>query len=910
MKKMDEWEKESWLSALDESYLKLLWERGQADPHSSKALPEELLPESLRAFYEQEKPLAIGTSMSVPQDRAARSSDLLSIEKRLKQYRSKGHLYANFNPLGAKPAIPSELQSQLENHLLEALPHLSRFGCSNTQEWLTQVQERYCGSLSLEIEVLEEEQKDWGYSFYEELFAQECPEAKMREFFERLTAAEGLEKALASKFPGAKRFSLEGLDSFVILLEEILRSSACDCGVQEATLGLSHRGRLNIMINTLGKSPADLFKEFAGEILMKGDYSGDVKYHQGFSTALNFDGHELHVALSFNPSHLEVIGPVIHGSTRARQDKLGDAKKNRVLPIIIHGDAALSGQGVVMESLNMSLTPGYGVGGSIHIVLNNQIGFTTSKNNEARSTRYCTDIAKMLASPVLHVNADDPIAVWRAALWAAHYRARWQQDVFINLVGYRRLGHNEADDPSVTQPTMYAAIAQRPTALSLWGMRLEERSLLKMEEQQSIKSRYREQLERGECVAPYYRQQPLKRFFDWGPYLGKGLGHSSVSTGVPLQQLKKIGAKIIAAAKRVKLHPRLEKLFEAREKMYHGALELDWGAAELLAYGSLLAQGSSLRLSGQDAQRGTFFHRHAVVFDTQDGRESDILSDLCSEGSQCTIINSLLSEMAVMAFEYGYAMTDPNTLVIWEAQFGDFVNGAQVVIDQFLSSGEKKWQRLCGLTLFLPHGYEGQGPEHSSARIERFLQLAAQENMRIAYPSTPSQMFHLLRSQIKGLHRHPLVVFTPKSLLRLPEATSPLMKLSEGRFEEVLCQHNSTHAIRKILLCSGKIYYELAAQQKKQKKSDTLLVRLEQLYPFPSKALQDIFSEYHMITDIFWVQEEPANQGPWFFVRPLLEELSGKKVRYIGRTAQAAPAGGSSHEHERQQSEIIAAALS
>lgn len=906
---MDEWEKESWLGAIDESYLEKLWEQYQAGPSSNSSWEEYVTLEALREFYNHEKAPAIelSTQKTISQDSGLSS---LTFNSLLASYRTDGHLYAKINPFQQPETIPASWAKTISDIAFNSLEHSKKWGCATAAAWQQKIHELYCGSLGLEIATLDEQARNWGYELYEKICLAPCPDKLLIQFYERLAAAEGLEKALASKFPGAKRFSLEGLDSFVILLESILKTSATECGVREATLGLSHRGRLNIMINTLGKNPGDLFKEFSGQSLIKGDYSGDVKYHQGFSTELSFNGHDIHIALSFNPSHLEIVGPVIQGSTRARKDKLADAKGSTVLPIIIHGDAAISGQGVVMEILNMSKTPDYGVGGTIHIVLNNQIGFTTSKSEEARSTRYCTDIAKMINAPVIHVNAEDPIAVWRAALWAAQYRAHFAQDVFIDLIGYRRLGHNEADEPSVTQPSMYAAIAKRPTALALWGAVLSEAQILTTSAQGAIKAAYREKLDSGQVVAPYYQQRPLMRFFDWAPYMGKGLQHSSVSTAVPLTLLKEIGQKIIKQAQSVKLHSRLEKLFEARSKMYSGDIALDWGAAELLAYGCLLTEGYSLRLSGQDSQRGTFFHRHAVVFDVETGKSKNILEELASNEAKCAVINSLLSEMAVMGFEYGYSMTDPETLVIWEAQFGDFANGAQVVIDQFLCSGEKKWQRLCGLTLFLPHGYEGQGPEHSSARIERFLQLAAQDNMRVAYPSTPAQIFHLIRSQMKAHHRHPLIVFTPKSLLRLPAATSPLSELASGSFKEVLFESSNQKSIRKIIFCTGKIYYEILTAQREKHADDILVVRLEQLYPFPKEALQSLLSEYNLVHDLRWVQEEPKNQGAWFFIQPLIEELSLKPLTYIGRTAQASPAVGSSHEHERQQNEILKAAVS
>lgn len=907
MKNMVEWAKDSWLSAIDESYLQQILQQSQGSEAGPQRWGAVLDTQELQQFCQQSQAPEIVASQAAPSVRAPISSnESLALTQLLERYRFEGHLYADLNPLAPPVAEPSWAPDNLSSLNLSVLDKTQRLGCTQIAQWHKRLKEFYCGKLSLEIGHLREEQRLWGYDSYEELAQQPCPDNLCREFFERLAAAEGLERTLASHFPGAKRFSLEGLDSFVILLEQLIKTAATEHGVAEIALGLSHRGRLNIMINTLGKSPKDLFEEFTGQKEFAGDYSGDVKYHQGFSTTLSFDGHDVHVALSFNPSHLEVIGPVIHGSTRARLSKMGVP----VLPVIIHGDAALSGQGVVMEMLNMSLTPGYGVGGSVHIVLNNQIGFTTAHASDSRSTRSCTDIAKMLGSPVLHVNADDPIAVWKAALWAARWRAKWHSDVFINLIGYRRQGHNEADDPSVTQPLMYAQIKKKETSTSLWGKELESLGLLSPDKQLALKKWYRQKLEKGEIVAPYYHERPLARFFDWGPFMGKTLPQSTRATGLPLSTLKKLGAQMLGEAKQLSLHPRVQKIMATREQMYNQQKALDWGAAEVLAYASLLHEGFSVRLSGQDSQRGTFFHRHAVLFDTENGAEKNILSNFCESGKKCEIINSLLSEVAVMGFEYGYSMTDPQTLVIWEAQFGDFANGAQVVIDLFLSAGEKKWQRLSALTLLLPHGYEGQGPEHSSGRIERFLQLAAQNNMRIVYPSTPAQMFHLLRSQMKAHHRHPLVVFTPKSLLRLPAATSKLAELSEGGFQEVLVHESYQQPIRRILFCSGKIYYELVEAQKAAKRSDVLIVLLEQLYPFPQDRLKKLLAEYSLVHEAHWVQEEPHNQGAWFFVRPLLEELWGKSVRYTGRAEQAAPAVGSASEHERQQALIIEEAFS
>jgi 2-oxoglutarate dehydrogenase E1 component len=667
-------------------------------------------------------------------------------------------------------------------------------------------------------------------------------------------------------------------------------------------------------VNVLGKSPSVMFNEFEGNYdtaHMQG--SGDVKYHKGFSSDLRTPGGNVHVALAFNPSHLEVVNPVVEGSVRARQERRGDTAGVRVLPILIHGDAAFAGQGVVMETLQLSQARAFFTGGSIHVIVNNQVGFTTSDPRDARSTMYCSDVAKMLETPIFHVNSDDPEAVVFVTRLALAYRQRFHKDVVIDLVCYRRHGHNEADEPAATQPMMYQVIRKHPTTRKLYADKLAAQGVLTDADAVAMSESYRQGLDEGRAQARASLGLIGNKYtVDWSKYLGNDWTER-VKGGSDMARLKALGARIVSFPESFVLQPRVAQVMANRVKMMAGELPLDWGCAETLAYASILEEGNSIRFTGQDAGRGTFFHRHAVLHDQATGARHIPLQHIAERQPSFQIIDSVLSEEAVLGFEYGYSTTDPSALVIWEGQFGDFVNGAQVIIDQFISSGEAKWGRLCGLTLFLPHGYEGQGPEHSSARLERFLQLCAENNMQVCVPSTPAQMYHMIRRQILRSLRKPLIVMTPKSLLRHEMSVSSLEDLSQGEFATVIDEIDKiTPAnVRRVVLSSGKVYFDLLKARRASGSAEVALVRVEQLYPFPVAELDAVLARYPNARELVWCQEEPQNQGAWYQIRHRLVTLEGKReLLYAGRAPAAAPATGISKVHEMEQRGLIDAALS
>ncbi|MFS8137276.1 MAG: 2-oxoglutarate dehydrogenase E1 component, partial [Thermomonas sp.] len=735
-----------------------------------------------------------------------------------------------------------------------------------------------------------------------------------RRILERLTAAEGLERYLHTKYVGQKRFSLEGGDSLIPLLDVVIRRGGQD-GVKDVVLGMAHRGRLNVLINTLGKSPRKLFDEFEGKFEHAADdgraHTGDVKYHMGFSADLATPGGPVHLALAFNPSHLEIVDPVVTGSVRSRQLRRGDTQRKVVLPILIHGDAAFAGQGVVMELFQMSQARGFAVGGTLHVVINNQVGFTTSAAEDARSTLYCTDVAKMVGAPILHVNGDDPEAVAFVAEMAFDFRQRFSKDVVIDLVCYRRHGHNEADEPAATQPLMYQKIRAMKTTRELYTARLAAEGSLPEAEAKDLVDNYRDKLDAGEVTTELVPPKVDEFTVDWSPYLAGKLSDNTDTT-VPRKTLDALATAINTIPDTVKLHPRVAKIYEDRRKMMAGEQAADWGFAENLAYATLVNEGYRLRLVGQDCGRGTFFHRHAILHDQNTDDFYLPLRELVDDKQDVTIIDSLLSEEAVMAFEYGYSTADPMTLDIWEGQFGDFANGAQVVIDQFLSSGEAKWNRLCGLALFLPHGYEGQGPEHSSARLERFLQLCAKDNMMVCVPTTPAQDFHMIRRQMRMSTRKPLVVMTPKSLLRHKLAVSTLDDLADGTFQRLIPDTtSSSKKVKRVVLCSGKVYYDLFEDAQKQGIQDVAVVRVEQLYPFPRAELVAELKRFGTASEVVWCQEEPQNQGAWYQIQHHLRAclLAKQSLSYAGRTASPSPAAGHMAEHVAEQVALVADAL-
>jgi len=836
-------------------------------------------------------------------------------------YRFLGSRWADLDPLKRqeRPPIP-ELEPAFYD-LTEADMEIV-FSASNTyfgQEQMTlreiikSLRQTYCGTIGVEyMYISDPAEKRWWQQKLESIRSTPAFTVEQRKhILDRLTAAEGLERFLHTKYVGQKRFSLEGSESFIAAMDEMVQRAGAQ-GIEEMVIGMAHRGRLNVLVNTFGKMPAELFAEFEGKAA--GDLpAGDVKYHNGFSSDVTTPGGPVHLSLAFNPSHLEIVNPVVEGSVRARQERRGDAKRDKVLPILVHGDAAFVGQGVVMETLNLAQTRGYRTGGTVHIVINNQIGFTTSDPRDSRSTLYCTDAVKLIEAPVLHVNGDDPEAVVLCAQLAILYRQEYKKDVVLDIVCFRRLGHNEQDTPAVTQPLMYKKIAQHPGTRKLYADKLVTQKAVLPETPDEMVKAYRAAMDAGRhTVDPVLTNYKSQYAVDWSPFLNRRWTDHA-DTGVPLAELKRLAQRITAVPENFKVHPLVEKVLADRRAMGEGKLPLDWGMAEHLAFASLVASGYPVRITGQDSGRGTFTHRHAVLHD-QNREKWDAgayvpLQHVSEKQAPFLVIDSVLSEEAVLGFEYGYSSAEPNALVIWEAQFGDFVNGAQVVIDQFIASGEVKWGRQSGLTLMLPHGYEGQGPEHSSARIERFLQLAADNNMQVAQPTSAAQIFHLLRRQMIRLFRKPLVIMTPKSLLRAKDASSLLVELARGEFHTVIPDQGEIDPkdVKRIILCSGKVYFDLAAARRERGDDHVVILRVEQLYPFPHKAIATEFKNYPNVSDIVWCQDEPQNQGAWFYVQHhLLENMvDGQKLGYAGRAASASPAVGYYAKHIEQQKQLI-----
>jgi 2-oxoglutarate dehydrogenase E1 component len=733
-----------------------------------------------------------------------------------------------------------------------------------------------------------------------------------RNILQQLTEAEGLERFLHTKYVGQKRFSLEGGESFIACMDEVV-NHAGENGVQEIIVGMAHRGRLNMLVNIMGKMPGDLFAEFEGRHA-EGLTDGDVKYHNGFSSDLSTRGGPVHLSLAFNPSHLEIVNPVVEGSVRARQDRRSDEDGSQVLPVLVHGDAAFAGQGVVMETLNLAQTRGYGTGGTLHIVINNQIGFTTSDPRDTRSTLYCTDVVKMIEAPVFHVNGDDPEAVVFVTQLALDFRREFKHDVVVDIVCFRKLGHNEQDTPSMTQPLMYKKIGQHNGTRKLYADKLVAQGILSENEPEDLVKGYRQLMEDGKrTVEPVLTDYKNKYATDWSAFLG-AKWTDQADTALPMSELTRIGEKLTTVPEGFTVHPLVNRMLNDRRAMARGEAQVDWGMGEHLAFATLVNNGYAIRITGQDSGRGTFTHRHAVLHDQKRERWNDgtyIPLQNVSEGqANFTVIDSVLSEEAVLAFEYGYASAEPNILTIWEAQFGDFANGAQVVIDQFITSGEAKWGRHCGLTLMLPHGYEGQGPEHSSARIERFLQLCADNNIQVVQPTNGAQIFHVLRRQMIRPFRKPLVIMTPKSLLRNKDATSPLSDLAEGHFMPVIGETDQAidaAAVKRVLACSGKVYYDLVNHRKELERNDIAIIRVEQLYPFAHKAFQAELAKYSNAKEVIWVQDEPQNQGAWFYVQHHIYEnmTEGQKLGYAGRAASASPAVGYLAKHQEQHKALL-----
>ena len=782
------------------------------------------------------------------------------------------------------------------------------------REILEAVRQTYCSSIGAEyMYITDVSQKRWIQARIEAVRGKPAySKDNKKHILKRMTAAETLEKYLHTKYVGQKRFSLEGGEATIVAMDELV-NTAGKLGVQEVVIGMAHRGRLNVLVNTLGKSPKMLFAEFEGKGSL--DLSaGDVKYHMGFSSDVMTPGGAVHLTLSFNPSHLEIINPVVAGSVYARQIRRGDDEKKQVLPVILHGDAAVIGQGVNQEMLNFSLTRGYGTGGTVHIVVNNQIGFTTSDPRDYRSSMYCTDIFKMVEAPIFHVNGDDPEAVAFVTNLAMEFRNEFKKDVVVDLICFRKLGHNEQDEPMVTQPLMYRKINAHPGSRKVYADRLVAEGVCSGDEVDKMIADYRAALDEGELLEhpalPGYKPQFA---VDWTPFLNRKYT-DKCDTTVPMTELKRLATAITTVPDGFKLHSRVKKIVDDRRKMGEGELPVDWGMGENLAYASLLVQGLGVRISGEDVGRGTFFHRHGVLHDQNREHWSEgafiPLNHIAEGQAQYRTFDSVLSEEGVLAFEYGYSTAEPNQLVVWEGQFGDFANGAQVVIDQFITSGEAKWGRQCGLVMLLPHGYEGQGPEHSSARLERYMQLCAEMNVEVCVPTTPAQVFHMLRRQMLRQQRKPLIVMTPKSLLRHKEAVSSLEELSKGSFQTVIGEVDEIDPkkVKRVVLCCGKIYYELLAHRRANDITDTAIVRIEQLYPFPADAFAEELGKYPNAKELVWCQEEPRNQGVWYWLisRHHLDNVLGKrKLLLVSRPASASPAVGYYAKHNMQQKAVV-----
>ena len=843
-----------------------------------------------------------------------------SVQQLISAYRNVGLRWADLDPLKRteRDNIP-ELDPSFYG--FTDADQETVFNTSNTffgketmslRELMNALRETYCGTIGAEyMYATDQNQKRWWQQKLESIRSKpSLSREKKLHVLDRLSAAEGLERFLHTKYVGQKRFSLEGGESFIASMDELIQRGG-EVGIQEIVIGMAHRGRLNVLVNSLGKVPADLFAEFdhtAPEDLP----SGDVKYHQGFSSDVTTPGGPVHLTLAFNPSHLEIVNPVVEGSVRARMDRRADPKGLQVLPVLVHGDAAFAGQGVVMETLALAETRGYSTGGTIHLVINNQIGFTTSDPRDSRSTLYCTDVVKMIDAPVLHVNGDDPEAVVLATQLALDFRMEFHKDVVVDIICFRKLGHNEQDTPAMTQPLMYKKIAQHPGTRKLYADKLQAQGMGDTLGDDMVKAT-RAALDAGKSTFdPVLTNFKSKYAVDWAPYLGKKWTDAG-ETAIPMSEWKRLAEKITTIPATVTPHPLVKKVYDDRAAMGRGDIAVDWGMGEHMAFASLVASGYPVRLSGEDCGRGTFTHRHAVIHD-QNREKFDTgtyvpLQNVTDKQAPFVVIDSILSEEAVLAFEYGYASNDPNTLVIWEAQFGDFANGAQVVIDQFIASGEVKWGRVNGITLMLPHGYEGQGPEHSSARLERFMQLSADTNMQVVQPTTASQIFHILRRQMVRNLRKPLIIMTPKSLLRAKDAASPLSEFTKGNFQTVIPESKDikTDKVRRVVACSGKVYYDLAKKREEKGFDDVALIRVEQLYPFPHKAFATELKRYPNVTDIVWCQDEPQNQGAWFFVQHYIHEnmTDGQKLGYSGRAASASPAAGYSHLHQDQQKVLV-----
>jgi 2-oxoglutarate dehydrogenase E1 component len=883
-------------------------------------IPQSTIRENFLFLSKNQSHSTVSPVASVSSDHEKKQVRVLRM---INAYRVRGHQIATLDPLDLqeREKVPD---LDLHFHELSAadLDTIFQLGSlffgpeeAPLREIIDNLHETYCTTVGAEfMHIVDTQEKRWVQSRLEPVRCHPKFGKKYKQHtLERLIAAESLEKYLGSRFAGSKRFGLEGGESLIPCLDELIQRSG-KYGVKEIVIGMAHRGRLNVLVNIFGKNPQELFEEFEGKRTL--DTSGDVKYHQGFSSNVTTKGGEVHIALAFNPSHLEITSPVVEGSVRARQDRRNDGTGDLVLPIAIHGDSAFAGQGVVMETLQMSQTRAFYTGGTVHVVINNQVGFTTHKREDTRSTEYCTDVAKMVQAPIFHVNGDDPEAVAFVTKVALDYRNEYHKDVVIDLVCYRRRGHNEADEPFGTQPLMYQKIKTHKSTVAIYADRLISEGVISKQEAQTYETDYRQSLEDGRHVAKSLVTKPNSELFvDWHPYLRQQWTHYC-DTRIPVALIKDLVNKLGFVPEGFVIQRQVQKILEDRKKMGAGAIPINWGFAETLAYATLLAEGHPVRITGQDVGRGTFSHRHAVLHNQKDASTYVPLENLSPDQPRLTLHDTLLSEEAVLAFEYGYATTTPNALVVWEAQFGDFANGAQVVIDQFVASGEHKWARLCGLTMLLPHGYEGQGPEHSSARLERYLQLCAEHNIQVCVPTTPAQIFHMLRRQVIRPLRKPLIVMSPKSLLRHKQAVSSLEDLTEGHFQTVIPEVDKMDPkkIKRIVLCSGKVYFDLYNLRATTERDDVAIVRIEQLYPFPEQDLYETIVAYSNTERVVWCQEEPLNQGAWYcsqhHMRHTLDHLfPDLNLEVSSREASAAPASGYMAQHVEEQEQLVNQAI-
>ncbi len=921
-------EQSSYLFGGNASYLETLYETYLEDPSAVDvkwqnyfmSLQDQSIPkdQSHQAICEQFRQM---TKQPYQFQGAQVSDQQRHVDALITAYRQWGHFNATLDPLGSHHAADPGLQL-IDHHLSDA-DLKSLFNTQGVlpasqaplQSILDALEQRYCGTIGIEYQhIADDKEREWLRDYIEHRIPNISFDAKVKQkILQQLIAAEGLEKYLESRYPGQKRFSIEGGDALIPMLRALLEA-ARGAHIEEMVIGMAHRGRLNVLLNIIGQSPAELFQEFDGT-KHYGLTTGDVKYHRGFSSDVKTENGPIHLSLAFNPSHLEFINPVVLGSVRARQEHMN--KKNRVdyaMPVLIHGDAAFAGQGIVMETLSMSQTRAYCVGGAIHIILNNQIGFTTSNPQDARSSHYCSDLAKMIDVPVFHVNGDDVEAAVKTIIMALDYRQSFHKDVVIDLVCYRRHGHQEVDEPRATQPMMYHLIQKHPTLKTQYAKQLLKKKVCQQQEVDDWSDSYRDRLDQGVEVVDILHEGLSQHYAaNWAPFLERNT-HTQVDTSVSMDKLNLLGDKITQIPKGFQLQRNVDMIMKARRHMFEGKQPLDWGYAEMMAYASLLHEGYPIRFSGEDSRRGTFFHRHTALFDQKTGECYQPLEYINSHQAHFQIFDSLLSEAGALGFEYGYATADPQSLVIWEAQFGDFANGAQVIIDQFISSAWQKWNRLSGLVMLLPHGYEGMGPEHSSARLERYLQLCAQENIQVFVPTTPSQIFHLLRRQVLRPVRTPLIVMTPKSLLRHKLAVSRLEDLAQGQLQLLIPEiDDDIHpdAVRRVIVCSGKVYYELLQKRRESRIRDIAIIRIEQLYPFPYDELKTVLKEYSNASTLVWCQEEPKNQGAWFCTRHRLIECLPKAwdIQYVGRRSMAAPAGGYPDLHIQQQTDLVSRAL-